>query len=433
VLEPSESWLIERGRIIDPQQGLDREGRLLISQGIIAAIEPSDDDLPPGTRQIDAEGWIVAPGLVDLASELGEPGREDDETIESGTMAALAGGYTSIACAANTDPPIDTATAVEFVRQKAARADRCRVFVIGCVSKGRLGEELAEIGSLVEAGAIALSDSPRPLSNTALLRRALEYCLMFDRPILDRPEVTSLTRGGVMHEGMMQLILALAPMPAEAEDLATSRDLRLLETTGGRLHLNSISTSGSVELVRRSKGRGSAVTVGVRIGNLCFSDECMRSFDSNFKVNPPLRSQDHIEACLEAIEDGTIDVITAGHQPHSLEKKMQEMDAAPFGMSTLDTALAQVITYLIEPGKLSWKRAIECLSSGPASVLGLQAGSLAVGHPADVILIDPTASWLVERSKMHSRSSNTPLLGKSLRGKVRMVWVGGKRKLVSES
>ncbi len=231
-----------------------------------------------------------------------------------------------------------------------------------------------------------------------------------------------------MHEGMMQLVLGLAPMPAEAEDLATSRDLRLLETTGGRLHLNCISTAGSVELVGRSKGRGTKVTVGVRIGNLCFDERQLRTFDSNFKVNPPLRSAADVEACLAALDDGTIDVITAGHQPKSLEKKMQEMDAAPFGMSTLDTALAQVITCLIEPGKLSWRRAIECLSCGPASVLGIDAGSLAVGKSADVVLIDPQLEWVVERSQLHSRSSNTPLLGETLRGRARMVWVGGRRK-----
>ncbi len=426
--EDGMSWLIEHGRLIDPRQSIDRHARLLLVDGVVAAIDPSDGDVPRDCQRVDARGCVVAPGLVDLAVELGQPGREEDETIESGTLAALAGGFTSIACTANTDPPIDTATTVEFIRQKAARADRCRVYVTGCVSKGRQGEELAEIGSLVEAGAIALSDSPSPLSNTALLRRALEYCLMFDKPILDRPEVTSLTRGGVMHEGMMQLVLGLAPMPAEAEDLATSRDLRLLETTGGRLHLNCISTAGSVELVGRSKGRGTQVTVGVRIGNLCFDEQQLRTFDSNFKVNPPLRSAADVEACLAAIEDGTIDVISAGHQPKSLEKKMQEMDAAPFGMSTLDTALAQVITYLIEPGKLSWQRAIECLSCGPAGVLGLDAGTLAIGKPADVVLIDPQLEWTVERGQLHSRSSNTPLLGETLRGRARMVWVGGRRK-----
>lgn len=428
VSDAHKSWLIEHGRIIDPRQGLDRLGRLLLDEGRVAAIDPSDGDLPADCQRVDARDMIVAPGLVDLATELGEPGREEDETIQSGTLAALAGGYTSIACAANTDPPIDTAAAVEFVRQKAARADRCRVYVIGCVSKGRAGEELAEIGSLVEAGAVALSDSPRPLSNTALLRRALEYCLMFDKPLLDRPEVTSLTRGGVMHEGMMQLVLGLAPMPAEAEDLATSRDLRLIETTGGRLHLSSISTAGSVELVSRSKGRGTRVTVGVRLGNLCFTEKQLRSFDSNYKVNPPLRSLADVDACLAAVNDGTIDVITTGHQPKSLEKKMQEMDAAPFGMSTLDTAIGQLNTHLIETGKLSWPRAIQCLSCGPADVLGLDAGSLAVGRPADVVLIDPQLSWTVSREELYSQSSNTPCLGQTLRGRARMVWVGGRRK-----
>ncbi|MCA9190322.1 MAG: dihydroorotase [Planctomycetales bacterium] len=425
---PDTTWLIENGRIVDPAQSLDRKGRLLIRDGLVAAIDPSDGDLPNNCHRVDADGWIVAPGLVDLATELGEPGHEEDETIETGTQAALAGGYTSLACSANTDPPIDTAAAVEFVRQKAARADRCRVYVIGCVSKGREGEELAEIGSLVEAGAIALSDSPRPLNNTALLRRALEYCLMFDKPILDRPEVPSLTRGGVMHEGLTQLSVALAPMPAEAEDLATSRDLRLLETTGGRLHLSCISTRGSTELVHRSKNRGTQVTVGVRIGNLCFDDERLRSFDSNYKVNPPLRSQDHIDALIEGLNDQTIDVITAGHQPRALEKKMQELDAAPFGMSTLDTALSQVITYLIEPNKLSWSRAIECLSYMPAKVLGIPAGTLTPGSAADVIIIDPRAKWTVEPSELHSCSHNSPLKGEVLSGRVQMVWVGGHRK-----
>lgn len=424
------AWLIENGRIIDPSQNLDRVGRLLMVDSRIAAIDPADGDVPASAKRVDARGQIVVPGLVDLGAELGEPGLEEDETISSGTLAALAGGFTSIACMPNTDPPIDSAAAVEFVRQKAARADRCRVYVIGCVSKGRAGEELAEIGSLVEAGAVALSDSPRPIENTALLRRALEYCLMFDRPILDRPEVLSLTRGGVMHEGLTQLVLGLAPIPSEAEDLATARDLRMLETTGGRLHLSSISTAGSVELLRRSKARGVQVTAGVRIANLCFDDENLRSFDANFKVNPPLRSRDHIDACLEGIADGTIDLINAGHQPRSLEKKMQELDAAPFGISSLDTTLGLLITQLIRPGRLSWQRLVECLSSRPASVIGIDAGTLQVGKPADVTLIDPECRWTVEPFQLRSRSHNTPLLGQELTGRATMTWVGGQRKYV---
>lgn len=424
-----QSWLIENGRLIDPSQDLDRTARLLIAHGQVAAIDPNDGDLPEGCCRIDARDCIVAPGLVDIATELGEPGLEEDETIESGTKAALQGGFTSIACSASTDPPIDTAAAVEYVRQKAVRANHCHVHVIGCVSKGRAGDELSEIGSLVDAGAIALSDSPKPLSNTALLRRALEYCLMFDKVVIDRPEVPSLARDGVMHEGLTQLVLALSPMPAEAEDLATSRDLRLLETTGGKLHLSSVSTSGSVELVRRSKARELQVSVGIRVANLCFDDAMLRSFDSNLKVNPPLRSQEHIEACIEAVADGTINVISSGHEPRSLEKKMQELDAAPFGMTALDTTLSQVITSLIKPGKLSWARAIDAMSSAPARILGLDAGTLRAGGPADVIVIDPRASWTASRDRLHSRSCNTPLLNQQLTGKVRDVWVGGEKKL----
>lgn len=426
------SWLIENGRIICPASGIDRVGRLLLRQGLIEAIDPSDDQIPSDVQRIDASGQIVAPGLVDLGTEIGEPGREEDETIETATMAALAGGFTTIACAPNTDPPIDTAQAVEFVRQKAARADRCRVSVIGCVSKGREGQELAEIGSLVDAGAVALSDYPGPINNAALMRRALEYCLMFDRYILDRPEVPSLTRHGIMHEGMMQLILALAPMPAEAEDLATSRNLRLLETTGGKLHLSCVSTAGSVDLIRRAKERGITVSVGTRIANLCFDDESMRSFDANLKVNPPLRSREHIEACRAALADGTIDVLTSGHQPRALEKKMQELSAVPFGMSTLDTAVAQVVTYLIRPGYLSWRRALEAFSTKPAHVLGVEAGSLQVGRPADVVLIDPEKQWTVCNDDFYSRSRNNPLIGQTLFGRVQTVFVGGQRKFVRD-
>jgi dihydroorotase len=427
------SWLIENGHLVCPVSGLDRIGRLLIHEGRIQAIDPTDGDLPANLQKVDATGCIVAPGLIDIATEMGEPGMEEDETIDTSTMAAIAGGFTTVACAPNTDPPIDTAQAVEFIRQKAARADRCRVYVIGCVSKGRAGEELAEIGSLVEAGAVALSDYPEPISNAALLRRALEYCLMFDRYILDRPEVPSLTKYGLMHEGMMQLILALAPMPAEAEDLATSRDLRLLETTGGKLHLSCISTAGSVDLIRRAKERGSQVSVGSRISNYCFDDEAMRSFDSNLKVNPSLRSREHIDACLQALADGTIDVITTGHQPKALEKKMQELSAVPFGMSTLDTALAQVCTYLVRPGHLGWSRAIDALSTKAARVLGVEGGSLKVGQPADITVFDPNAQWLVEKERFHSRSRNSPFIGKTLYGRCKMVWVGGQRKFVSEA
>jgi dihydroorotase len=252
---------------------------------------------------------------------------------------------------------------------------------------------------------------------------------MFDRPIIDRPEVPSLTRGGVMHEGLTQLVLALSPMPAEAEDLATSRDLRLLESTGGLLHLSGLSTAGSVELVRRYKGRGLPVTVGVNVSNLCLLDEMLRSFNANLKVNPPLRSQEHVDACVEAVCDGTIDVISAGHQPKSLEKKMQELDFVPFGVTSLDTTLAQLNTHFIASGRLSWSRVVECMSTNPARVLRIEAGSLKVGQPADIFAFDPNQQWKVQRSALASRSCNTPLLGETLNGRVRQVWVGGNIRL----
>ncbi|HZL89808.1 MAG TPA: dihydroorotase [Pirellulaceae bacterium] len=415
--------VITNGRVIDPSQDLDRVTAVLIEDGRIAAFDvaPNRDD-----EVIDAKDLIVSPGLVDIHTQLREPGCEEDETIETGTAAAIAGGYTSIACTAETDPPIDTPAGVEFVRQKAARAHRCNVFVIACVSKNREGKELAEIGSLVEAGAVAFSDASLPIYNTDLLRRALEYCLMFDRPILNHPEVLDLSRGGVMHEGRTSMVLGLGGMPAEAEDVMVSRDLRLAESTGGRLHLMNISTAGSVELIRRVKRRGIRISSEVAPINFTLTDESLRSFDANCKLNPPLRSQADVDACMAGLADGTIDVIASCHAPRASEKKMQELDLAPFGMVSLETTLALVITKLIEPGHLDWPSALAKLTINPARVLGLSKGTLAIGADADVTIIDPRFEWTVDPEKFHSKSSNTPLANMKLRGKAVQVLVGGK-------
>ncbi len=423
------SWLIENARIIDPSNGVDRVGRILIVDGRFAGLDTPDGDLPPQVQRMDATDKVAAPGLIDLGTEFGEPGREEDETIQTGTAAALAGGYTAIALSSNTEPPIDTAASVEFIHQKSARADKCRVYALGCVSKERKGESLAEIGSLVEAGAVALYDGPNPIENTGLLRRALEYCGMFGRVVFDHPEIASLSRGGVMHEGLEQLRLGLSPMPAEAEDLATSRDIRLVEATGGKLHLTSISTSGSVEQCRRARSRGIQFSVGSYIANLHMGDDSLREFDSNCKVNPPLRSRDHIDACLEGLKDGTIDIISSGHKPSSLEKKMVEITHAPFGMIALETALSQVITFLIRPGVLSWSQAIAKMSYNPAKLLGVQGGTLEIGKPADLTLINPDSLWRVDATKLRSKSYNTPLDGVDLYGVVTHVFVGGRLRL----
>ena len=385
--------LIQNGRVIDPSQGMDRVTNLLIADGRIAAY-----DATPSGREtvIDAAGKIVAPGLIDMHVHLREPGFEEDETIDTGTAAALAGGFTSIACIPNTDPPIDTQGAVEFIRDQAARADNCNVFVIACVSKNREGKELAEIGQLVEAGAVAFSDDGAPVCDAELMRRAFEYCLMFDKPVLNHAEIRELTQHGVMHEGLTSLVLGLSGIPAAAEDVMTSRDIALAEATGGRLHIMHVSTTNSVDALRRAKSRGVRVTAEATPHHFTLTDECLRTFDSNYKMNPPLRGREHVEAVIAGLADGTIDVIASDHAPHAKEKKMQELDQAPFGIVGLETSLGLVVTKLIEPGHLDWPTAIRKMSLNPARILGIDKGTLQIGADADVTIIDPKARWTVD-------------------------------------
>lgn len=419
------SILIEGGRVIDPSQGLDRVTNLLIEDGHIAAY----DALSTGNELvIDAHGRIVSPGLIDMHVHLREPGREEDETILTGARAAVAGGFTSIACIPNTEPPIDSQATVEFIQHQAARADLCNVFVVACVSKNREGKELAEIGQLVQAGAVAFSDDGAPVYDAELMRRALEYCQMFDKPILNHAEVRELTQGGVMHERLASLILGLPGMPASAEDVMTARDIALADATGGRVHMMHVSTSGSIDLIRRARSRGVRVTTEVCPHHFTLTDECLRAFDSNFKMSPPLRGQSHVDACITGLVDGTIDVICTDHAPHAREKKMRELDQAPFGIVGLETALGLVATQLIEPGHLDWPQAIAKLTINPARILGLNKGTLAIGADADVTVIDPEAEWTVDPTKFRSKSTNTPFAGWKLRGRADTVIVGGRVK-----
>jgi dihydroorotase len=420
------SILIEGGRVIDPSQGMDRITNLLIENGRIAAY----DAIATGKEQvIDASGKIVSPGLIDMHVHLREPGREEDETILTGASAAVAGGFTSIACIPNTEPPIDTQATVEFIQHQASRADQCNVFVVACVSKNREGKELAELGQLVHAGAVAFSDDGAPVYDAELMRRALEYCQMFDKPILNHAEVRELTQGGVMHEGLVSMVLGLPGMPASAEDVMTARDIALADATGGRVHMMHVSTSGSIDLIRRAKSRGVRVTTEVCPHHFTLSDECLRSFDSNFKMSPPLRGQSHVDACIAGLVDGTIDVICTDHAPHSREKKMRELDQAPFGIVGLETALGLVVTKLIETGKLDWSQAIEKMTINPARILGIPKGTLAIGADADVTVIDPVTEWTVDPAKFKSKSTNTPFAGWKLRGRADTVIVGGRVKL----
>jgi len=417
--------LIENGRLIDPSQGVDRIARILLFRGKVAAIDPSNDDLPGYYHHVDATGCIVAPGLVDLGAELREPGHEEDETIDTGCAAAVAGGYTSILCSANTDPPIDTAASVELVRRIAASCAGPRVHVIACASRGREGEQMAELGLLAEAGAIGFSDSPRPIHNSALLKRALDYCRMFDLPIFDRPVDPDLVEEGVAHDGQVALVLGLKGLPTEAEDLAVARDVRLAEATGGRLHVGPVSTMGSIDLLRRVKQRGIEVTASVCPHNLWHSDEMLRSFDARFKLHPPLRSVKHIESLVGAVADGTIDAIQSGHMPRSREKKMNDIDQAPFGASTLESTLAVVATRLVHTGLMDWSQAIMRLSTKPAKIAGLKEGTLAIGSPADVVIIDPNESWTIRSDDFLSQCHSTPHEGDQVTGRVVYTIVAG--------
>jgi len=414
--------LIQNGRVIDPSQSLDRVTSILVDNGRIAAYDAS----PQGDeRVIDASGKIVAPGLIDMHVHFRQPGREEDETIETGTAAALSGGFTTVACMPNTDPPIDSQSAVEFVLHQAARANHCNVVVVGCVSRNREGKELAEIGQLVAAGAVAFSDDGAPVFDAELMRRAFEYCRMFDKPVLSHAEIRELTQRGVMHEGLVSLVLGLPGIPTAAEDVMVSRDIALAEATGGRLHVMHVSTAGSVEILRRAKRRGVRVTAEATPHHFTLTDECLRSFNSNFKMNPPLRSRDHVDAIIAGLADGTIDAIATDHAPHAEEKKMQELDRAPFGVVGLETALGLVVTKLIEPGHLDWTTALAAMTVNPARILGIPKGSLAIGADADITIIDPDRRWRVDPGKFRSKSRNTPFAGMELKGRAWTVIVGG--------
>jgi len=413
---------IAGGRIIDPSQERDEIGDLWISRGHVL---PTGAGYEEAEIVIDARGLIVCPGLIDVHVHLREPGNEEDETIATGAAAALAGGVTSVACMPNTNPPIDSQAAAEFVVLQGQRARQANVYPVGAVSKGRKGEELATLGQLVAGGAVAFTDDGAPVASAALMRRALEYSKMFDRVIMQHCQVPELTVGGVMHEGFESMRLGLAGMPDAAEDIMVARDIRLAEITRGRLHIQHISTARSVELVREGKRRGVKVTAEACPHHFTLTDERLRTFDSNYKMNPPLRTWSDVEAVVGGLSDGTIEILATDHAPHAPEKKMRELDLAPFGVIGLETLVPIVATHLIDPGHLSWPEAIRKLTINPAQLLGISKGTLRPGADADVTLIDPTARWTIDPSQFRSRSRNCPFAGWEVRGRAHTVIVCG--------
>jgi dihydroorotase len=433
------SLAIRGGRVLDPGRGLDTAADVLIEGGRIAAVGPA----PAGgvDNVIDAEGLVVCPGFVDIHCHLRDPGFEQKETIETGTRAAARGGFTTVCCMPNTEPPIDSRAAVEYVQRTAAAVGVVRVLPIGCVSRGRGGEALAELAELAEAGAVGFSDDGSPVADGALMRRALEYTRAVGLPVIDHCEDPSLAKEGVMHEGWVATRLGLRGQPAAAEEAAVARDIALAEFTGSHVHIAHVSTRGSVDLVRAAKARGVNVTAEVTPHHLTLNHEVVGyssggndglAYNTNAKVNPPLRTPEDVAACVDGLLDGAIDAIATDHAPHAVEDKLCEFDQAAFGISNLETALGALLT-LVPGSRLDLPTVVSKLTAGPVKALGLDRragledlGSLSPGAPADVVVFDPDREWVVEPERFASKGRNTPLAGRTLRGQVVATVYGGR-------
>ncbi len=417
--------VLRGGRVIDPSQKRDERLDLLLIDGRVAEVG-RDLPTPDGGEDIDVAGLVVAPGLVDLHVHLREPGDEHKETIASGARAAVAGGFTSICAMPNTRPPIDDPAAVGFVRAEGERAGYARVYPVGAVSIGLKGEEMTEIGELVAAGAIAVTDDGRPVWDSGLARRTMEYTRAFDIPFFSHSEDLGLSGAGVMNEGSVSTALGLRGIPNAAEDVAVARECMIAELTGGQLHVLHVSTRGSVEVIRAAKARGVWVSAEVTPHHLALTDEAVRGYRTEAKMNPPLRSAADVQAVRDALVAGVIDCIATDHAPHHYEDKEREFDDAPFGVIGLETALGVCMRELVLGGRLDLMELIDRLSTRPARIARLPAGTLAEGAPADVAIIDPDERWTCDPGRFLSLSRNTPFAGEELVGRVVMTLVGGR-------
>jgi dihydroorotase len=417
--------LIRNGRVLDPANGVDAPGDVLIVSGRVARVGPGQP-APAGVEAVDAGGRVIAPGLIDIHVHLREPGYEYKETIASGTRAAAAGGFTSVACMANTRPVNDTRAVTDYIVAEARARGVVRVYPIGAVTRGLEGRELAELGELAEAGCVAYSDDGRPIMDSGLLRRALEYAQAFGRPIVSHAEDAALAAGGVMHEGVVATDLGLRGIPAAAEEVMVARDVALAELTGTPVHVAHVSTAAAVRLLRDAKARGVPVTGEVTPHHLLLTDEALRGYDANAKMAPPLRGKRDVEACREALADGTLDAIATDHAPHAITDKEVELDHAANGIVGLETAVALCLTHLVRPGLLDLGTFVARLTTGPARVLGLPGGSLTPGAPGDVTVLDLERAHAVDPARFRSRARNTPFAGWPCVGAPWMTVVGGR-------
>ncbi len=416
--------LIKNGRVLDPASGLDAVLQIAMEDGKFTAIGEMLD--LPGAEVFDASGMIVAPGFIDMHVHLREPGFEYAETIESGAKAAAAGGFTTICCMPNTLPVNDNPTVTSYIIERANRHAVVNVLPIGAITKGSAGEELAAIGSMVQAGIVAISDDGRPVMNARVMRRAMETAKSFGIPVIDHCEDLHLSSGGDMHEGVQSVRFGLRGIPSASEDVMVARDILLAELTGARFHVAHISARHSVEMVAFAKSRGLSVTCETTPHHFALTDVDVLEYDSNYKMKPPLRSAHDIDAVLRGLTNGTIDAIATDHAPHAGSEKMQEFEKCPFGIIGLETALGLTLEKLVHSGRITVGSMVELFTTGPASVLQLQAGRIAVGRPADLTIFDTDREWTYDVNRSCSKSRNSPFDGHVFRGGPVATVVGGK-------
>lgn len=423
--------VVSGDRVVDPEKGKLGPATIYVENGLFSRIDDQQlslqelQKLPNASQIIDAAGLIVGPGLIDMHVHLREPGREDEETIITGAEAAAAGGFTAVCCMPNTTPPLDNHGIINFVIERAKSA-KARVYPIGAVTQGQKGEMITEIGDLVDAGAVAVSDDGYPVMNSGVMRNAMEYARMFHIPVISHAEDLGLVGSGVAHEGYNSTRFGLPGIPSIAEEVMVARDIMISDFTRCPLHLAHLSTVGSICLAREARERKIPVTCEVTPHHFTLTDDLLESYDSNLRVNPPIRARKDVEAVKEGIKDGTVDVIASDHAPHSQEEKEVEFQAAPCGMVGLETTVGLVITELVEKGIIDWIEFFRKLAFSPATILKLPGGRLETGRPADLTIIDPAERWVVDPRKFKSKSRNTPFVGRRLRGKPKYTIVAGK-------